>query len=92
MCRQVARALHEQDYWELPLRKRIGMRIHVALCLMCGPYHRQVLRMQDMARRFLRQEEAPDAEQDSALTPDELAGMKEALRRRAGGGAGDGSA
>ncbi len=58
MCRQVAKALAEHRYYELPLHRRIGLNMHIALCAVCGNYHRQVVVMQDGVRTFLDHEKA----------------------------------
>ena len=65
-CKQVHRALARADYARLPLWKRIGLRAHIRLCWICGPYNRQVVLFQDMFRR-LRNEEPPAAEGELPL-------------------------
>lgn len=59
-CKDVADALARHHYWELPWAKRIGLKLHVALCIICGRFHRQVMIMQDAARIFHEHEEADD--------------------------------
>ena len=51
-CKQVADALSEKHYAALPWYSRLGLRLHVGLCLVCGRYHRNVLAMQDIADSF----------------------------------------
>ncbi len=60
MCRQVARALSQHHYWELPWYRRVPMFIHIRLCVMCGKYHQQVVDMQTGVHEFLRHEEADE--------------------------------
>lgn len=55
-CKHVADALAEHHYWQLPWLKRMGLKAHVALCVVCGRYHRQVMVMQDIADKFAQQE------------------------------------
>lgn len=55
-CKHVADALARHHYWDLPWARRIGLQTHVYLCLFCGRFHRQVMLMQDAARRFRRYE------------------------------------
>jgi hypothetical protein len=57
-CKQVSRALAEQDYKEFSIFKRIGLRLHVAVCLVCKGYNGNVMLFQDMARAFRRFEES----------------------------------
>jgi hypothetical protein len=43
-------------YWDLPFHKRMGLRIHIALCFVCGRYNTQILVLQETAKAFLEQE------------------------------------
>lgn len=70
MCRQVAKALAESRYYELPLHRRIGLKIHIALCAVCGKYHRQVVVMQDGVKSYLEHEEADDVPSDVHIPED----------------------
>ena len=70
MCRQVAKALAENRYYELPLHRRIGLKMHIALCAVCGKYHRQVVVMQDGVRTYLEHEEADDVATGVCLPDD----------------------
>ena len=79
MCRQVAKALADGDYEKLPLRKRLGLKMHVFLCVMCGKYHRQVMDMQDGVRGFLAHEEDPDLAPELHLAPEAKEHMKQVL-------------
>jgi len=56
-CKQVADALAQYHYWDLPWAKRLGLKTHLCLCIVCGRFHRQVMIMQDAARWFRRHEE-----------------------------------
>ncbi len=56
-CKHVAEALAKHHYWDLPWAQRMGLKTHVCLCFVCGRFHRQVMIMQDAARRFRRHEE-----------------------------------
>jgi len=79
-CKQVSNALAKQDYAAMPLHRRLGVKIHVALCLVCGRYNRQVMLMQDLARRFRAREEQPAG---PALSAGEKDSLKRALREAA---------
>lgn len=61
-CKQVSKALAEQDYQELPFFKRMLLRLHIAICIVCKGYNGNVMLFQDMARAFRRYED------DSATT------------------------
>lgn len=56
-CKHVADALARYHYWDLPWAKRLGLKTHVHLCVVCGRFHRQVMIMQDAARIFRKHEE-----------------------------------
>ena len=64
-CKQVSRALAEEDYQSMTLWRKLGLRLHVGLCFVCGKYNRNVMLFQDMARAYRNYEEtqgptAPD--------------------------------
>jgi len=52
-CKQVAKALAENRYYELPWWRRIPMFTHIKLCVMCGKYHQQVVDMQKGVHDYL---------------------------------------
>ena len=56
-CKQVSKALAEQDYLELPFFKRMMLRLHVGICFVCKKYNSNVMLFQDMGRAFQRYEE-----------------------------------
>ena len=82
MCRQVAKALAEHRYYELPWHRRIGLRIHVALCAVCGKYHRQVVVMQDGVRTYLEHEEADEVAPDVHLSDEAAERIRARLRQK----------
>jgi hypothetical protein len=80
-CKHVADALAEHHYWQLPWLKRVGLKVHVAVCLVCGRYHRQVMLMQDLADRFGRQEDSDALPPTSHLGEEAKKRLKDALKR-----------
>ena len=56
MCRQVAKALADHRYYELPWYRRVPMFVHIRLCVMCGKYHQQVVDVQKGVHDFLEHE------------------------------------
>jgi hypothetical protein len=60
-CKQVSAALDDGDYMSLTRRKRFMLRMHVAMCIVCGKYNKQVMLFQDGIRKFLAREERPGA-------------------------------
>ena len=78
-CKHVADALAEHRYWELPLRRRLALKMHIALCIVCGRYHRQVIQMQELASSFRRHEEdVPSA----GLSTEARQRLQDALKRQ----------
>ncbi len=51
-CKSVSKSLSNGDYKDLPFLKRISLKLHVALCFVCGRYNKQVMQMQDTCRHF----------------------------------------
>jgi len=80
MCRQVAKALANNRYYELPARKRIAMFIHIRLCIMCGKYHQQVVDMQKGVKTYLDQEEVGNIEPQIHLPDDAKERIRNALK------------
>jgi hypothetical protein len=68
MCKQVAKALADHRYYELPWYRRIPMFVHVRLCVMCGKYHQQVIDVQHGVHDYLEHEEKGDIEPRIHLT------------------------
>lgn len=80
MCRQVAKALAEEHYWDLPWHRRTGLKLHVFLCGMCGRYHRQVMDFQDGVRGFLAHEEDDDVQPDVHLSDEARDRIRDTIR------------
>ncbi|MFU8780750.1 MAG: hypothetical protein ACNA71_06960 [Kiritimatiellia bacterium] len=59
-CKQVSKALAEQDYKDMSWPKRMLLRFHVAICAVCKGYNGNVMLFQDMARAFRRVEETTE--------------------------------
>ena len=56
-CKQVSKALAEHRYYELPLRKKIGLFAHILVCPFCGKYNKEIVEFQKGIRKFLKLEE-----------------------------------
>lgn len=81
-CKQVSDALASSKYWELPLRKRIGLRLHVALCIVCGPFNRFVMLMQDVTRQYIKHEQNDPPPSDLKLSEDARRRISDACHRK----------
>ena len=80
-CRQVAKALANHRYYELPWWRRIPMFMHIRLCVMCGKYHQQVVDMQKGVHDYLEHEDAGDIETHVHLSGDARERMRAAITK-----------
>lgn len=80
-CRQVAKALEDHRYYELPWWRRIPMFIHIRLCVMCGDYHQQIVDVQKGVKNYLDHEEADDLNPDLHLSDEAKKRMEAALKQ-----------
>ena len=78
-CKHVSEALFHHRYWDLPPLRRLGLRLHVVLCVFCGRFQRQVMAMQDMARRFRQLEESDQVEEDVKLSNEARERLRQTL-------------
>lgn len=56
-CKQVSNALSKQDYADMPFFKRIGLKLHVMVCIVCHRYNKDVMLMQDTCRHIRHHED-----------------------------------
>ncbi|MFL2860302.1 MAG: hypothetical protein ACJZ85_02030 [Pontiellaceae bacterium] len=76
-CKQVSKALSENRYYELPLKKKFGLSLHIILCPFCGKANNQIVMLQKGIRKFLEREEKEHFA-EVYLNPDE----RERIRQR----------
>lgn len=81
-CRQVAKALANHRYYELPWYRRIPMFIHIRLCVMCGKYHQQIVDMQKGVHDYLEHEEVGDIETHVHLSNEAKERIAEAVKHK----------
>lgn len=80
MCRQVAKALARERYYEMPWYRRLPMFIHIRLCVMCGKYHQQVVDFQKGIHIYLEHEERGEIEPREHLSDSARERMEKLLR------------
>lgn len=80
-CKQVAKALADHRYYELPWWRRIPMFVHIRLCVMCGKYHQQVVDMQKGVHDYLEHESAGDIEPRVHLSDEARRRIENALKQ-----------
>ncbi len=81
-CKQVSNALAKKDYAAMTPLERLGLRMHIALCAVCGRYNRQVMIMQDAVRAFRRRENDQLEKSGPCLSGCDKDAIKNALRHR----------
>ena len=69
-CKHVAKALSDERYWNLPLYKRVGLRLHTFFCFFCGRYHNQVIDAQVCVDKYLMNEDALPPDESCCLSKD----------------------
>lgn len=61
-CKQVSKALHEEDYSQMSPLRRFFLRLHLRLCVVCGKYNKQVIESQDMCTCYKQYEAENEAD------------------------------
>ena len=52
-CKQVSKALAENRIHELPWHKRLGLKLHIKLCFVCGKANTQIVQLQNGIKKML---------------------------------------
>jgi hypothetical protein len=82
-CKQVSNALAKTDYESMSWLQRASLKFHVAICVVCGKYNRQVMLMQDVARGYRKHEDELLAKPEAGcLTCCDKEAIKQALRQK----------
>ncbi len=82
-CKQISKTLSSSDYDQLPPVKKFCLKLHVALCMFCGQFNRQVMDSQDMCRHY-KQHEHHLEHQRPKLNADQKAQLKACLSNPSG--------
>lgn len=77
-CKQVSKALAENKFHELPMRKRIALLLHIKLCAVCGKANRQIVTMQSGIKKML-DNEGDDVYIDIKLSSEAKKNLKEKI-------------
>ena len=77
-CSDVAQMMSEAMDRRLPLRKRLAIRMHRLICVLCDRYHRQLHFMHGASQEFASHLDEASTE---ALPTDTKNRIKEAMRR-----------
>ncbi len=77
-CKQVSKALHKEDYSQMPPLRRFFLKLHVRLCVFCGKFNTQVIESQDMCRCY-KEHEAENETDRPKLDLSQKEALKELL-------------
>lgn len=81
-CREVSKLVSESMECELPLRQRLQVWMHLAMCRMCAGFARQLRFLRRAARGAPERVLADPAEPEPALSQAARERIKAALRHR----------
>lgn len=81
-CKQVSDALASGKYWDLPLWKRVGLKLHVYGCVVCGPFNRFIMVMQDTTRHYIAHEQSDPVPPELSLSSDAKERMAKAVKEK----------
>jgi len=81
-CKDVTRLISESMDRSLPLRKRIGMRVHLLICKFCARYERQLLQIRDLVRQLVAAEESPGDPYGETLSEEARERIGKSLQQR----------
>ena len=65
-CKDAAKTVAEALERELPFHRRMALNFHLLICSACRRYRRQVVGMNRLIRRYVRESSQPVVELDSA--------------------------
>ena len=65
-CKDAAKTVAEGLERELPLHRRVALKFHLLICSACRRYRRQVIGINRLVRRYVRESSHPVVELDAA--------------------------
>ncbi len=78
-CSAVIQMVSESMDHTLPLRKRIGVRLHFLICKWCERYRQQLLFIREAVRQHPERLEGQDSSPTTTLSPEARERIKRAL-------------
>ena len=79
-CKQVSNSLNQKNFQDLPLWKRLLIKMHVKCCIFCGKYNTQVIETHEMCRELIKNEQESHESDCCNICLDEH--NKEALKEK----------
>lgn len=80
-CKHVADALADSNFMDMPRFKRLAIRMHVQLCVVCHRFHAQLIAFHKGEYRFRELEDAGGILTGQGLTTRRKNEMRKALGR-----------
>lgn len=77
-CKHVSEALRDNNWEDLPPMRKLGLRLHIMLCAVCGRFNKQIMQMQSGTRRFVENEE--HLETGCCLPKESANAMRDSIR------------
>ena len=78
-CKQVSKALADQDYESLSFSNKLMLRLHVTLCAICGQYNRQMMDLHDGVRTLRAQEDEERLNGSTGLSEEQKERLRQAI-------------
>lgn len=82
-CKEVAQLVSESLDHKLPLRKRIGVRVHLFMCAVCCHYRQQMLALRKVIRLHHQTEESGKSTCEEILPEIAKERIRQALEKQA---------
>jgi hypothetical protein len=79
-CKDATRLISQSMDATLPIGKRIGVRVHLLICIYCTRYERQLLLIRETLRRLAATEDRPEWQAGQILSPEARDRIKKSLR------------
>lgn len=79
-CKDATRLISQSMDASLPVTKRIGVRIHLLICIYCTRYEKQLRLIRETLRRLSAAEDHPERPAGEILSPEARDRIKKSLR------------
>lgn len=86
-CREAARAASQALDGPLPLRRRLGLALHLSMCRACARYSREIRTLHRLLQEWAGRPDAPGETLDARLPAGDRDRIRRALLEAAGSGA-----
>jgi len=87
-CKEAAKATAEALEHDLPPYRRFALGFHLLICSACRRYRRQVIGLNRLVRRYVRESNQPVVELDAATRQRFVERLRQARSTPAGGTSG----